>query len=123
MAMHEVSDRPQLKLDHVLSVPVDLREIKAAQIPNPSIHRTEELMNLHTTELDESNSRISASVEESKGESDEANTSELAQDTSHNLNKAILSFFDPLGGVFSLHYKSLIINAVAFSKGPLKEIH
>lgn len=79
MAMQEVSDRHQLKLDHVLSVPVDLREMKAAQIPNPSIHRTEELMNLHTTELDESNSRISVSVEESKEESDEANTSELAQ--------------------------------------------
>ncbi|VUZ41551.1 unnamed protein product, partial [Hymenolepis diminuta] len=78
--MQEVSDRYQLKLDHVLSVPVDLREMKAAQIPNPSIHRTEELMNLHTTELDESNSRISVSVEESKEESDEANTSELAQD-------------------------------------------
>nr|CDS25514.1 conserved hypothetical protein [Hymenolepis microstoma] len=80
MAMQEFSEPSHLKLDHVPSVPVDLKEMKAARMPIPSIRRTEELMNLHTTELDESSSRLSDSIGESKEKSDETNTSELVQD-------------------------------------------
>ncbi|VDN97788.1 unnamed protein product [Rodentolepis nana] len=79
MAMQEFSGRPHLKLDHVPSVPVDLKEMKAARMPVSSIRRTEELMNLHTTELDESSSRLSDSIGEPKEKTDETNTSELIQ--------------------------------------------
>ncbi|KAM7532658.1 hypothetical protein Aperf_G00000130644 [Anoplocephala perfoliata] len=76
MAMQEAPRQPPMKLDHVLSVPVDLRDMEATQIISPSIHRTEELINIDSTGLDESRNQISPSAEES----DDVNTSEVAKD-------------------------------------------
>ena len=72
-------------MDHVISVPTDLRDMKNIQILDQSIHRTAGIMSLNAMEVNEIDSQISGSSKDQREGSDEANTSELAQVSLENL--------------------------------------
>lgn len=80
IATKEASNTSSAKMDHVVSVPVDLREMSAAHpISNQSMHRTAGVMSLNASGLDGNENRVFEGADEPKDYSDEANTSELAQ--------------------------------------------
>ncbi|KAL5971362.1 hypothetical protein TSMEX_000925 [Taenia solium] len=81
IATKEASNSSFVKMDHVVSVPVDLREMSAAHpISNQSMHRTAGVMSLNASGLDGDENRVFEGVEEPREYSDEASTNELAQD-------------------------------------------
>ncbi|KAH9278076.1 hypothetical protein ECG_09313 [Echinococcus granulosus] len=81
IATKEASNSSSVEMDHVVSVPVDLREMSAIrQMPNQSMHRTAGVMSLNASGLDGSENRVFEGADEPKEYSDEVNTSELAQD-------------------------------------------
>ncbi|VDM30711.1 unnamed protein product [Hydatigera taeniaeformis] len=81
IAPNEASGSSSVKMDHVVSVPVDLREMSTDHpTSNQSMHRTAGVMSLNASGLDGSASRVFDGADEAKEYSDEANTSELAQD-------------------------------------------
>ena len=77
--MQGVPSLSHQKMDHVISVPTDLKGMKNTQMYSPAIHRAPSIESLNRAETNEGGNKHFDTPNGHHEGSDDANTSELAQ--------------------------------------------